>query len=80
MNLIQIVYTVEFSLCITKHYAMKTHEGVHVHIHAFLTLALVGDEWPASRLCRFTPEKRVSSTHWIVGWEDRRTCIDDMEM
>jgi hypothetical protein len=47
---------VKLSLCLTKHYAMKTSGGVDVKIHAFLTTALVG-EWSASRSCRFTPRE-----------------------
>jgi hypothetical protein len=40
----------------------------------FLTSALVGGEWSASRLCRFTP-----GTHWIGSWVDPRAGLDDME-
>jgi hypothetical protein len=36
---------------------MKTYGGVDVLIHIFLTSALVGGEWSASRPCRFTPGK-----------------------
>jgi hypothetical protein len=32
---------------------------VDVHIHVFLTSALVGNEWSASRSCRFTPGERA---------------------
>jgi hypothetical protein len=56
------------SLCLTN-YALL-HEGVCGSgcIDArFLTLALVGGEWSASRLGRFTPEKRTTGTHWIGG-------------
>jgi hypothetical protein len=35
------VKEVKLSLCLTKHYAMKTYGGVGVQIHAFLTSALV---------------------------------------
>jgi hypothetical protein len=34
---------------------MKAYGGVDVQIHIFLTLALVGVEWSASRPYRFTP-------------------------
>jgi hypothetical protein len=34
---------------------MKTYGGVDVNIHVFLTSALFGSEWPASRRGRFTP-------------------------
>jgi hypothetical protein len=43
---------------------MKTHGGVGV----FLTSILVGGEWPASRLGRFTYGERAPNTHWIGGW------------
>jgi hypothetical protein len=36
---------------------MKTYGGVDVQIHIFLTLALVGGEWSASR----------PGTNWIGG-------------
>jgi hypothetical protein len=42
-----------------------------VKIHIFLTSALAGDEWSASRPCRFTP-----STRWIGGWVDPRAGLD----
>jgi hypothetical protein len=32
-----------------KHYAMKTYGGMDVQIRVFLTSALVGGEWLASR-------------------------------
>jgi hypothetical protein len=38
-----------------------------VQIHVFLSLALVGGEWSASRLRRFNPGKRALGTHWIGG-------------
>jgi hypothetical protein len=41
-----------------KHYAVKTYGGVDVYTHVFLTSALVGGEWLASRLGRFTPVER----------------------
>jgi hypothetical protein len=37
--------------------------GVDVYIHVFLTSALAGGEWSASRPCRFTPEE-------ITGLDD----------
>jgi hypothetical protein len=55
--------TQKLSLCLTnEHYVMK--EDVRV----FLTSALVGGEWSASRPGRFTPEERTSGIHWIGGW------------
>jgi hypothetical protein len=35
---------------------MKTYWGVEVQLHAFLTSALDGGEWSASRPGRFTPQ------------------------
>jgi hypothetical protein len=40
-----------------KHYAVKKYGGVDVYIHVFLTSALVGGEWSASRPGRFNPGK-----------------------
>jgi hypothetical protein len=36
-------------MCMTKHYTMNTYGGVDVQINIFLTWALVGGEWSASR-------------------------------
>jgi hypothetical protein len=36
----------------------------------FLTSALAGGEWSASRLGRFTPGERATGTNWIGGWVD----------
>jgi hypothetical protein len=36
---------------------MKANGGVDVKLRIFLTSALVGGEWSASRLGRFTPGK-----------------------
>jgi hypothetical protein len=46
---------------------------VDVWIQIFLTSALVGGEWSASRPGRFTPRE---STHWIGGL---RAGLDDEE-
>jgi hypothetical protein len=43
-----------------------------VYIHIFLTSALVGGEWSASRPGRFT-------SRWIGGWVDPTIGLDDME-
>jgi hypothetical protein len=58
---------------------MKTYGGVDVYIHVFLTSAVVGGEWSASRPCRFTPEERTPGTHCIGGWVDHRAGLDDMK-
>jgi hypothetical protein len=58
---------------------MKAYRGVDVQIHIFLTSALVGGEWSASRLGRFTPRERAPGTHWIRGWVDPRPGLDDAD-
>jgi hypothetical protein len=58
---------------------MKVYGGVDVQIHAFLTSALIGDEWSASRPGRFIPWERAPSTHWIGGWVGPRTGLDGVE-
>jgi hypothetical protein len=45
----------------------------------FLTSALVGDEWSASRPGRFTLGERAPGTHWVGGWVDPRARLDDVE-
>jgi hypothetical protein len=52
---------------------MKTYWGV------FLSAALAGDEWSASRPGRFTPEERAYGTHWIGGWVGPRASLDDVK-
>jgi hypothetical protein len=48
-------------------------------MHIFLTSALVGDEWSASRPGLFTPGERAPGTHWIGGWVGPRADVEDME-
>jgi hypothetical protein len=38
---------------------MKAYEGVDVYIHIFLTSAIAGGEWSASRSDHFTPGERA---------------------
>jgi hypothetical protein len=59
LTTMSVTQSIELSLCLTKHYAMKTYEGVHVQIQIFLTLALVTDEWSASRPSCFTSWERA---------------------
>jgi hypothetical protein len=63
---------------VIKHYAMKAYGGVDVLIHIFLTSALAGGEWSASRPCHFIPEEDPR-THWIGGWVDPRAGLDDVK-
>jgi hypothetical protein len=56
-----------------------TYGGVNVQIHVFLTSALVGADWSASRPDRFFPEERASRTHCIGCWVSLRTSLNDVE-
>jgi hypothetical protein len=58
---------------------MKPYGGVDVLIHIFLTSALVGGEWSASRPSRFTPGERARGAHWIGGPVGPRAGLDDVE-
>jgi hypothetical protein len=58
---------------------MKTYGGVDVYIHVFLTSALAGGEWSASRLGRFTSAERAPGTHWIGDWVGPRASLDDVK-
>jgi hypothetical protein len=64
------------SLSLTEHQAIKTYWGVEVELHAFLTAALDGGEWSASRSGRFTPREKASGTHWLGGWVGPRVVLD----
>jgi hypothetical protein len=55
---------------------MKAYGGVDVQIHIFLTSALVGGEWSASRPGRFIPGERPPGIHCIGGWVDPRAGLD----
>jgi hypothetical protein len=58
---------------------MKVYGGVDAWIHVFLTSALVGGEWSASRLGRFNPGERDTGTHSIGDWMGHKTGLDNME-
>jgi hypothetical protein len=55
---------------------MKVYWGVEVYLHAFLTSALEGGEWSASRPGRSASRDRVPGPHWIGGWVGPRTVPD----
>jgi hypothetical protein len=55
---------------------MKAYRGVDVQIHIFLTSALAGGEWSASRPGRFRPGETAPGTHWTGGWVDPRAGLD----
>jgi hypothetical protein len=58
---------------------MKAYGGVDVEIHIFLTSALAGGEWSASRPGCFTPWKEPPVPNWIGGWVGPRAGMDDVE-
>jgi hypothetical protein len=58
---------------------MKTYGGMNVQTHIFLTSALVGLKWSASRSGRLNPGERAPDTHWIGGWMGPRASLNDME-
>jgi hypothetical protein len=45
-------------------------------LYEFLTSALDGGEWSASRPSHFTPKERTPDTHWIGGWLSPRDVLD----
>jgi hypothetical protein len=55
---------------------MKTHGGVKVELHIFLTLALDGGEWSASCPSHFTPRETAPAILWIRGWVGARVNLD----
>jgi hypothetical protein len=44
---------------------MKAYWGVDVRSHIFLTSALVGGEWSASRPAALPLGEKAPETHWI---------------
>jgi hypothetical protein len=58
---------------------MKAYGRVDIQTHVFLTLALDGGKWSASRPGYFSSGERASGTHWIGGGVDPRAGLDDME-
>jgi len=64
------------SLFLCLNWAPRRAGGVEVSLHAFLTSALDGDEWSASRPCRFTPRGRAPGIQWIGVWVGPWTGLD----
>jgi hypothetical protein len=58
---------------------VKAYGGVDVWIQIFLTSALAGGEWSASRPGRFTPGERAPGAHLIGGWMNPRAGLEDLE-
>jgi hypothetical protein len=46
----------------------------------FLTSALDGDKWSATRPRCITPGERARGTHWIGGWVGPRAGLDAVGM
>jgi hypothetical protein len=66
-NTVKYINCVTNIIIIEKRYVApvlnKTYRGVEGQIHVFLTLALVGGEWSASRNGRLTPGKGAPGMH-----------------
>jgi hypothetical protein len=67
------------SLCLIKHYTMKAYGVVDVQIHVYLTSALIGGEWSASRTGRLTTGERIPGAHWKGSWVSSRNSLDDVK-
>jgi hypothetical protein len=55
---------------------MKAYWWVEAYLHSYLTSALDGGEWWASRPGRFSPRERAPGTYWIGGWVGPRAVLD----
>jgi len=53
---------------------METYGGVELHLNAFLTSAIDGGEWSASRTGSFTPREVFLGIHLTGGWVDPPVC------
>jgi hypothetical protein len=53
--------------------------GAWIYRSIFLTTTLVGEEWSVSRPGHYTPRERALGTHWIGGWLDPKTGLNDIE-
>jgi len=50
--------------------------GSVVQLQTFLTSALDGGEWLASRLDRFTPGETIPGANWLGGWGGPQSLLD----
>jgi hypothetical protein len=53
--------------------------SVGIQIQVFLTSALDGSEWLATRPGRLPSEKEALATNWIGGWVGPRAGLDAVE-
>jgi hypothetical protein len=53
----------KLSLCLIKHNAMETYEGMEVTIHTFTISTLDGGEWSVSHFGHLNPRRTASGTH-----------------
>jgi hypothetical protein len=60
-------------------YAMKAYGVVDVYKQIFLSKALLGGEWSASRPSHFISGERATGITWIGSWVDTRAGLDDVE-
>jgi hypothetical protein len=58
---------------------METYGVVAVEIHVFLSSALVGSEWSASRLGRYNSGEGAPVSRWIESWVGSRAALDAVE-
>jgi hypothetical protein len=75
-NEVIYVYEIKVKVKLSSHYEGVLGEWIYRQLHAFLTSALDGGEWSASRFGRPNPRERASVTHWIGGWVGFRTGPD----
>jgi hypothetical protein len=68
---------VKTPLCLIKHHAVKTYEGVQVQVHAFLTSEL--DESQLHAPIALPPGERARGNHWLGGWVGPRAGLYAME-
>jgi hypothetical protein len=53
---------------------------IEEQLHAFLTSALDGCEWSASRPGRFSPKEWAPGTHWRGEWVSPRVGLDAVKI